>query len=44
MQSASEFRALFRTADEKKRKRMVVETIGHFDQNIYNIFVNKLGK
>ena len=44
MQSASEFRALFRTADEKKRKRMVVETIGHFDQHIYNIFVNKLGK
>ena len=44
MNSASEFRNIFRTADEKKRKRMVIETIGHFDQNIYNIFVNKLGK
>ena len=44
MQSASEFRALFKTADEKSRKRMVIETIGHFDENIYNIFVNKLGK
>jgi glycerol-3-phosphate cytidylyltransferase-like family protein len=44
MQSASEFRDIFRIADEKKRKRMVMETIGHFDKNIYNIFVNKLGK
>ena len=44
MNSASEFRDMFRIADEKKRKRMVIETIGHFDPNIYNIFVNKLGK
>ena len=44
MNSASEFRDMFRMSDEKKRKRMVIETIGHFDQNIYNIFVNKLGK
>lgn len=44
MSSATEWRNDFKNADVKKRKRMVIETIGHFDQNIYNIFVRKLCK
>ena len=43
MTSASEFRNLFKTSDEKTRKRMIIETIGHFDQGIYELFVSKLG-
>jgi len=39
---ATELRQEFKTADEKKRQRIVIDTIGHPDQNIYNLFVKKL--
>ena len=41
---ATELRQEFKSADEKKRQRIIIDVIGHPDQNIYNLFVNKLGK
>jgi cytidyltransferase-like protein len=41
-QGATELRREFRNGDEKKRKRIVAAVVGHPNEKIYNLFVNKL--
>jgi hypothetical protein len=39
---ATDLRREFRNGDDKKRKRIIIDIVGHFNENIYNLFVAKL--
>jgi len=43
MQSATEIRELFRTGSEDDKKQAFVDLYGKFDEEIYNLFIQKLG-
>jgi cytidyltransferase-like protein len=42
--SATELRNEFKSGDEKKRKRIIFDVVGHYDEAIYNLFCMRLLK